>query len=55
MLAAVREAVAKEVGAGKDLEAIRKANPLGPFVETWAKGFMDADTFLEIVVSDLSR
>lgn len=55
MLVGVRDAVAAEVRAGKDLEAIREADPLKPFAEKWASGFMDAETFLGIVVSDLSR
>ena len=42
-------------GAAKDLEAIREADPLGPFAEQWGQGFVGAEMFLGILVSDLSR
>jgi len=54
MLAGVREAVARHVAAGEDLATIQAADPLAPFVETWAKGFMKPDVFLKIVVGDLA-
>ena len=55
MLVAVRNAVAAELDAGKDLEAIQEADPLAPYTEAWGNGFMKPDVFLKIVVADLSR
>ena len=55
MLAGVRGAVAAQIASGKDLEAIREADPLAPWSETWGGGFMKPDVFLGIVVDDLSR
>jgi glyoxylase-like metal-dependent hydrolase (beta-lactamase superfamily II) len=55
MLVGVRDAVAAQIAAGKDLAAIEEADPLAPFSETWGVGFMKPPVFLKIVVSDLSR
>jgi hypothetical protein len=54
MLAAVRDAVGALVKAGKSLEEVRESDPLAPFNETWAKGFMTPDRFLDIVYESLS-
>lgn len=54
MLQGVRDAVAKELAAGKDMDAIREADPLAPWNEAWGGGFMKPDRFLGIVASDLA-
>jgi len=54
MLVGVRDAVAPLVEAGMDPEAIREADPLAPFAETWGGGFVDADRFLSFVLADLA-
>jgi glyoxylase-like metal-dependent hydrolase (beta-lactamase superfamily II) len=54
MLTGVRDAVSAEIAAGKDLDAIREADPLAPWAEAWGTGFMKPDVFLGIVVADLS-
>jgi glyoxylase-like metal-dependent hydrolase (beta-lactamase superfamily II) len=55
MLVAVRGRVKAALAAGKSLEAYRAEQPLADLAPRYAKGFLDAERFLAIVWSDLSR
>ena len=50
MLTGVRAAVAPMVRDGKSLEEIIAAEPLEPFMEPWAGGFLSPEQFLTTVV-----
>ena len=55
MLATVRGRVTPLVREGKTLEEIVAAKQLADLDETWGKGFMRTERFLDAVVSDLVR
>ncbi len=54
MLAGIRDAVKPMVKAGKTLEQVKAAHPTQPWDETWGKGFVKADTFVEFAYKSLS-
>jgi hypothetical protein len=47
--------VAAALEAGKSLEAYQAEQPLADFAPRYGKGFMNAERFLAIIWSDLSR
>lgn len=53
MLVMYRDNVKKLVDAGKSLEDIKKAKPNADLDEKYGKGFINADTFLELVHESL--
>jgi cyclase len=56
--ATLKEVVAvveAEVKKGKKLDEIKKAKPLAKWDQTWGKGFVKTDDFLETVYTDLTR
>jgi glyoxylase-like metal-dependent hydrolase (beta-lactamase superfamily II) len=55
MLIAVKGRVAAALEAGKSLEAYQAEQPLADFAPRYGKGFMNAERFLAIIWSDLSR
>ena len=55
MLEATTTAVDKEVKAGKTLDQIKADNVLAPWTDTWGKGGVPADRYLEMLFNDLSR
>jgi glyoxylase-like metal-dependent hydrolase (beta-lactamase superfamily II) len=55
MLQGVLNAVSPLVEQGKSLEAVKEADPLAPFDETWGMGFVNPEMMLAIVFRDLSR
>jgi len=55
MLMGVREAVAAEIAAGKDVEQVVAAKPTAAWDAEWGDGFMEPDRFTRILFSDLSR
>ncbi len=55
MLVAVRSRIEPMVAAGKSLEQVKAAQPTKDFDETWGKGFIKGDTFVEIVYKSLSK
>jgi glyoxylase-like metal-dependent hydrolase (beta-lactamase superfamily II) len=55
MLVTVQARVNAALAAGKSLEAFRAEQPLADLAPQYGKGWLDADRFLAIVFSDLSR
>jgi glyoxylase-like metal-dependent hydrolase (beta-lactamase superfamily II) len=55
MLKATSAAVEKEMKAGKTLDEIKKDNPLAPWADTWGKGGVPADRYIETLFNDASR
>jgi cyclase len=55
MLVTVQARVNAALAAGKSLEAFRAEQPLADLAPQYGKGWLDADRFLTIVFSDLSR
>jgi glyoxylase-like metal-dependent hydrolase (beta-lactamase superfamily II) len=55
MLVSVRDRVKAALAAGKSLEAYQAEQPLAELEAHYAKGFLNAERFLAIVWSDLSR
>jgi glyoxylase-like metal-dependent hydrolase (beta-lactamase superfamily II) len=55
MLVAVRDRVRAAQAAGKSVEAFQAEAPLADFAPRYGSGFMNAERFLSIVWSDLSR
>ena len=55
MLIVVRDRVKGALAAGKSLEAFGAEQPLADLEARYAKGFLNAERFLAIVWSDLSR
>jgi glyoxylase-like metal-dependent hydrolase (beta-lactamase superfamily II) len=49
MLQIVRDRIKKLADAGKSLDEVKAEKPTSEFDERWGKGFMNADTFVEIV------
>lgn len=54
MLADVRDAVRREVAAGKSRDEVIAGRPTAAFDEVWDNGFIDGDRFAGIVYSDLA-
>ena len=54
MLVGVRDAVTKHVQAGDTLEQTQAAKPTTPWEDAWGKGFVNADTFVRMVYTDLA-
>jgi glyoxylase-like metal-dependent hydrolase (beta-lactamase superfamily II) len=55
MLIVVRDRVKAALAAGQGLEAFQREQPLADLAPRYGKGFLDAERFLAIVWSDLSR
>jgi hypothetical protein len=55
MLVVVRDRVRAALAAGKSLEAFQAERPLADLEDRYARGFLNAERFLAIVWSDLSR
>jgi cyclase len=55
MLAGVRAQVMRHIAARWNLERVLAAKPSSDFDETWGKGFLPPDRFVEIVYKDLVR
>jgi glyoxylase-like metal-dependent hydrolase (beta-lactamase superfamily II) len=55
MLIVVRDRVRAALDAGRSLEAYQAERPLADLAARYGKGFLDAERFLAIVWSDLSR
>ena len=55
MLIAARDRVSRALAAGKSLEAFQAESPLADFAPRYGKGFLNAERFLAIIWSDLSR
>jgi glyoxylase-like metal-dependent hydrolase (beta-lactamase superfamily II) len=55
MLIAVRDRVKGALAAGKSLEAYQAEQPLTDLAPRYGKGFLNAERFLALVWSDLSR
>jgi glyoxylase-like metal-dependent hydrolase (beta-lactamase superfamily II) len=55
MLVSVRDRVSGAIAAGKSLEAYQAEQPLADLEARYAKGFLNAERFLAIIWSDLSR
>jgi glyoxylase-like metal-dependent hydrolase (beta-lactamase superfamily II) len=55
MLIVVRDRVKSALAAGKSLEAYQAEQPLADLAPSYGKGFLNAERFLAIVWSDLSR
>ena len=55
MLIAVRDRVKGALAAGKSLESYQAEQPLADLAPRYGKGFLNAERFLAIVWSDLSR
>jgi glyoxylase-like metal-dependent hydrolase (beta-lactamase superfamily II) len=55
MLIAVQQRVQGALADGKSLEAFQAEQPLADFAPRYGKGFLNAERFLAIVWSDLSR
>jgi len=53
MLAGVRDRIAPLVGAGKTAREVVEAKPTAAFDETWGKGFLKPEQFVEIVYASL--
>jgi cyclase len=55
MLQRAEDAVAPMVRRGMSLEEIQKAEPLAPSVEKWGGGFIDAKTFVGLIVDGMAQ
>jgi glyoxylase-like metal-dependent hydrolase (beta-lactamase superfamily II) len=55
MLKTVRDRIRELVDAGKSLDEVKTARPTVEFDDSWGKGFMNPDTFVEIVYKSLSK
>jgi cyclase len=55
MLTGVRDAIRKQIDAGKPLKEVIASKPLQAFDAKWGKGMFSSDRFAELVYTDLSR
>jgi glyoxylase-like metal-dependent hydrolase (beta-lactamase superfamily II) len=55
MLVGVRAAIAEQIAMGKSREEVIAAKPTAPWDEKWGQAFLNPETFMGIVYSDLSR
>jgi cyclase len=55
MLTGVRDAIRKQIDAGKSLKEVIASKPLQAFDAKWGKGMFSSDRFAELVYTDLSR
>ena len=55
MLEAVRDRMNKLIAEGKSLEQIIELRPNADFDDAMGKGFINPETFLQILYSDLKR
>ena len=53
MLEDVRGAVARELEAGKDLEAVQAAQPAAAYDAEWGQAWLTSDQFVEMVFDSL--
>ncbi|MEE9132388.1 MAG: MBL fold metallo-hydrolase [Gemmatimonadota bacterium] len=55
MLVGVRAAIAEQIAMGKSREEVIAAKPTAQWDEKWGQAFLNPETFMGIVYSDLSR
>jgi glyoxylase-like metal-dependent hydrolase (beta-lactamase superfamily II) len=55
MLVGVRAAIAEQIAMGKSREEVIAAKPTARWDEKWGQAFLNPETFMGIVYSDLSR
>jgi glyoxylase-like metal-dependent hydrolase (beta-lactamase superfamily II) len=55
MLAGVRDRIAPLVGAGKTAREVVEAKPSAAFDESWGKGFLKPEQFVQIVYASLKK
>ena len=55
MLTGVRDAIRRQIDAGKSIKEVIASKPLQAFDAKWGKGLFTSDQFAELVYTDLSR
>jgi len=55
MLRSVRDRVTAAIKAGKSLDELLASKPTADLDEIWGKGFMNPETFLRIVYTNLAK
>ena len=55
MLTGVRDAIRRQIDAGKSIKEVIASKPLQAFDAKWGKGMFTSDQFAELVYTDLSR
>lgn len=55
MLVSARERVARLIADGKTLDEIKTAKPTATYDDSWGKGFVSPDRFIETLYNDLSN